>query len=56
MGWVFEYRRAVKEKWWDKMSKVFFKFVKVIILAVKEGGSELDMNVKLWIVILNVKA
>ncbi|QQW65633.1 YebC/PmpR family DNA-binding transcriptional regulator [Helicobacter pylori] len=55
MGRAFEYRRAAKEKRWDKMSKVFPKLAKAITLAAKESGSEPDTNAKLRTAILNAK-
>ena len=56
MGRAFEYRRAAKEKRWDKMSKVFPKLAKAITVAVKEGGAEPEMNAKLRTAIQNAKA
>ncbi len=56
MGRAFEYRRAAKEKRWDKMSKVFPKLAKAITVAVKQGGSDPEMNAKLRSAILNAKA
>jgi len=56
MGRAFEYRRAAKEKRWDKMSKVFPKLARTITIAAKEGGSDPDSNSKLRTVILNAKA
>ena len=56
MGRAFEYRRAAKEKRWDKMSKVFPKLAKAITVAVNEGGSEPEMNAKLRTAIQNAKA
>ncbi|MDR0407826.1 MAG: YebC/PmpR family DNA-binding transcriptional regulator [Campylobacteraceae bacterium] len=56
MGRAFEYRRAAKEKRWDKMSKVFPKLAKSITVAVKQGGSDPEMNSKLRTAILNAKA
>ncbi len=57
MGRAFEYRRAAKEKRWDKMSKVFPKLAKAITVAAKEGGSnDPDMNAKLRTAIQNAKA
>lgn len=57
MGRAFEYRRASKEKRWDKMSKLFPKLGKAISIAVKEGGSgDPDMNSKLRTAILAAKA
>ncbi|MBN2485432.1 MAG: YebC/PmpR family DNA-binding transcriptional regulator [Bacteroidales bacterium] len=56
MGRAFEYRRAAKEKRWDKMSKVFPKLAKAITVAAKEGGADPDMNAKLRTAIQNAKA
>ena len=56
MGRAFEYRRASKEKRWDKMSKLFPKLAKTITIAAKEGGADPDMNSKLRTAILNAKA
>ncbi|TLD81939.1 YebC/PmpR family DNA-binding transcriptional regulator [Helicobacter sp. MIT 05-5293] len=55
MGRAFEYRRAAKEKRWDKMSKVFPKLAKAITVAAKEGGSDPTMNAKLRLAIANAK-
>ena len=56
MGRAFEYRRASKEKRWDKMSKLFPKLAKAITLAAKDGGIDPDSNAKLRAAILNAKA
>ncbi len=56
MGRAFEYRRAAKEKRWDKMSKIFPKLAKAITVAAKEGGEDPDMNPKLRSAILAAKA
>ncbi|TLD88948.1 YebC/PmpR family DNA-binding transcriptional regulator [Helicobacter sp. MIT 03-1614] len=56
MGRAFEYRRAAKEKRWDKMSKVFPKLAKAITVATKEGGGDPAMNAKLRTAIANAKA
>lgn len=56
MGRAFEYRRAAKEKRWDKMSKVFPKLGKAITVAAKEGGTDPEMNGKLRTAIQNAKA
>lgn len=56
MGRAFEYRRAAKEKRWDKMSKVFPKLARSITLAVKEGGPDPESNGKLRTAIMNAKA
>lgn len=55
MGRAFEYRRAAKEKRWDKMSKVFPKLAKAITLAAKEGGMDPEVNAKLRTAIQNAK-
>lgn len=56
MGRAFEYRRASKEKRWDKMSKLFPKLGKAITMAAKEGGTDPDMNASLRTAIKNAKA
>ena len=56
MGRAFEYRRAAKEKRWDKMSKIFPKLAKMITVAAKEGGPDPTMNAKLRTAIQNAKA
>jgi YebC/PmpR family DNA-binding regulatory protein len=56
MGRAFEYRRAAKEKRWDKMSKLFPKLGKAITMAAKEGGDDPSMNGKLRTAIQNAKA
>jgi YebC/PmpR family DNA-binding regulatory protein len=56
MGRAFEYRRAAKEKRWDKMSKVFPKLSKAITIAAKEGGMDPETNAKLRTAIQNAKA
>lgn len=56
MGRAFEYRRAAKEKRWDKMSKLFPKLGKAITLAAKEGGVDPDTNATLRTAIKNAKA
>ncbi len=56
MGRAFEYRRATKEKRWDKMSKLFPRLAKTITIAAKEGGADPDLNAKLRTAILNAKA
>jgi YebC/PmpR family DNA-binding regulatory protein len=56
MGRAFEYRRAAKEKRWDKMSKMFPKLGKAITMAAKEGGTDPAMNGKLRTAIQNAKS
>jgi YebC/PmpR family DNA-binding regulatory protein len=55
MGRAFEYRRAAKERRWDKMSKVFPKLAKAITVAAKQGGTDPEMNAPLRLAILNAK-
>ncbi|GAB4377150.1 MAG: YebC/PmpR family DNA-binding transcriptional regulator [Salibacteraceae bacterium] len=56
MGRAFEYRRAAKEKRWDKMSRIFPRLAKAITIAAKEGGTDPDMNAALRTAIQNAKA
>ncbi len=56
MGRAFEYRRAAKEKRWDKMSRIFPRLAKAITMAAKEGGENPDMNASLRSAIQNAKA
>ncbi len=56
MGRAFEYRRAAKEKRWDKMSRIFPKLGRKITIAAKEGGPDPDMNPALRTAILSAKA
>lgn len=56
MGRAFEYRRAAKEKRWDKMSRMFPRLAKAITMAAKEGGADPEMNPRLRTAIQNAKA
>lgn len=56
MGRAFEYRRAAKEKRWDKMSRTFPKLAKKITIAAKVSGPDPDLNSALRTAILNAKA
>lgn len=56
MGRAFEYRRASKEKRWDKMSKLFPKLSKAITMAAKEGGEDPESNGKLRAAIATAKS
>lgn len=55
MGRAFEYRRAAKEKRWDKMSRTFPKLAKAITVAAREGVPDPEMNSKLRTAIQNAK-
>lgn len=56
MGRAYEYRKATKEKRWDKMSRTFPKLGKAITVAAREGVPDPDMNSKLRTAIQNAKA
>lgn len=55
MGRAFEFRRARKEKRWDKMAKAFTRLGKEIAIAVKQGGPEPQTNPRLRVAIQNAK-
>lgn len=55
MGRAFEFRRARKEKRWDKMAKAFTRLGKEIAIAVKQGGPEPSTNPRLRVAIQNAK-
>lgn len=55
MGRAFEFRKERKFKRWDKMSKVFTRLGKEIVMAVKSGGPDPTSNTKLRTVIQNAK-
>lgn len=55
MGRAFEFRKERKFKRWDKMSKVFTKLGKEIVMAVKAGGPDPTSNAKLRTIIQNAK-
>ncbi len=56
MGRAFEFRKARKMKRWSKMSKIFTRIGKDIVMAVKEGGPNPETNSRLRAVIQNAKA
>ncbi|MFC3416242.1 YebC/PmpR family DNA-binding transcriptional regulator [Algoriphagus hitonicola] len=55
MGRAFEFRKERKFKRWDKMSKVFTKLGKEIVMAVKAGGPDPTSNPRLRTLIQNAK-
>jgi len=55
MGRAFEFRKARKMKRWSKMAKTFSRIGKDIVIAIKEGGPEVDTNSRLRAVIQNAK-
>lgn len=56
MGRAFEFRKARKMKRWSAMAKTFTRIGKDIVMAVKEGGPDLDNNSRLRAVMQNAKA
>jgi len=55
MGRAFEFRKERKCKRWNKMSKVFTRLGKEIVMAVKAGGPDPESNSKLRTIIQNAK-
>ena len=55
MGRAFEFRKERKFKRWNKMSKVFTRLGKEIVMAVKSGGPDPDNNARLRTIIQNAK-
>jgi len=55
MGRAFEYRKAAKMKRWGNMARVFTKLGKQITIAVKESGSEPDLNPRLRVLMQQAK-
>ncbi len=55
MGRAFEFRKERKFKRWNKMSKVFTRLGKEIVMAVKAGGPDPDNNSRLRTIIQNAK-
>jgi len=56
MGRAFEFRKERKMKRWGKMSKIFSRLGKDIVVAIKEGGPDPETNSKLRAVMQNCKA
>lgn len=55
MGRAYEFRKERKFKRWNKMSKVFTRLGKEIVMAVKAGGPDPANNAKLRTIIQNAK-
>jgi len=55
MGRAFEFRRARKERRWDRMAKTFTKIGREIAMAVKSGGPVPETNPRLRLAIQNAK-
>ncbi len=56
MGRAFEFRKARKMKRWGQMAKTFTRIGKDIVMAIKAGGPDPELNSKLRAVIQNAKA
>ena len=56
MGRAFEFRKGRKMKRWATMAKTFTRIGKDIVMAVKEGGPNPEVNSRLRAVIQNAKA
>jgi len=56
MGRAFEFRKARKMKRWSKMAKTFTRIGKDIVMAVKDGGADPDVNSRLRQVMQNAKS
>ena len=55
MGRAFEYRKAAKMKRWGNMARVFTKLGKQITIAVKESGSDPELNARLRVLMQQAK-
>jgi YebC/PmpR family DNA-binding regulatory protein len=55
MGRAFEFRKERKFKRWDKMSKVFTRLGKEIVMAVKSAGPDPASNPRLRTIMQNAK-
>ena len=55
MGRAFEYRKARKLKRWGNMARTFTRIGKEISIAVKEGGSDPEVNSRLRVIIATAK-
>jgi YebC/PmpR family DNA-binding regulatory protein len=56
MGRAFEFRKARKMKRWGQMAKTFSRIGKDIVMAIKDGGPDVESNSRLRAVIQNAKA
>jgi YebC/PmpR family DNA-binding regulatory protein len=55
MGRAYELRKGRRAKRFDKLSKAFTRLGKEIVMAVKQGGPNLDTNPRLRTVVTNAK-
>jgi len=55
MGRAFEYRRATKEKRWDRMAKAFTRIGREIAISVKLNGPDPKTNPRLRVAMQNAK-
>jgi YebC/PmpR family DNA-binding regulatory protein len=56
MGRAFELRKGRKMKRWSAMAKTFTRIGKDIVMAIKDGGANVETNSRLLAVIQNAKA
>ena len=56
MGRAFELRKGRKMKRWSAMAKTFTRIGKDIVMAIKDGGPNVETNSRLRAVIQNAKA
>ena len=55
MGRAFEFRKERKFKRWGKMAKAFTRIGKDIVMAVKAGSADPNLNARLRVVMQNAK-
>jgi YebC/PmpR family DNA-binding regulatory protein len=56
MGRAFEYRKATMFARWDRMAKAFTRAGREILIAVKQGGPNLESNLALRRAVQNAKS
>lgn len=56
MGRAFEFRKTRKLKRWGQMAKTFTKYFREIVMAVRTGGADPDMNSRLRAILQNARA
>ncbi len=56
MGRAFEFRKTRKMKRWGQMAKTFTKYFREIVMAVRTGGADPDMNSRLRAILQNARA
>ena len=56
MGRAFEFRKTRKMKRWGQMAKTFTKYFREIVMAVRTGGADPNMNSRLRAILQNARA